>query len=111
VDPSPDANVTGIGMSVALAVGTVVVGTANIPVTGKQLTVSKGNVTVDLNTPVDVTGKQLTIGLNSVVAGISAEAPITGNSLTIQLNSINNQIWKYIDTGTTVDWINIDTAA
>jgi hypothetical protein len=32
VDPSPDATVTGIGMTVALAVGTVVIGTANVSV-------------------------------------------------------------------------------
>ena len=34
VDPSPDAEVTGIGFNASLAVGTVVIGEANVTVTG-----------------------------------------------------------------------------
>ena len=114
VDPGPDANVVGIGMSVTLAVGTVVIGTANVGVTGQQINLAESSVTVDLNTPVDITAvRRMIISTGTVVAGASAEAPVTGNKLTIGLNNdnINVQIWTVINTGTDATWIEVDTAA
>jgi hypothetical protein len=114
VDPSPDANVVGIGMSISLALGTVVIGTANVGVTGQRLNVSESSITVDLNTPVDITPpRRLTITTGIAIAGASAEAPVTGNKLTIGLNNdnINVQIWTVINTGTDATWIEVDTAA
>jgi len=99
-------------MSVALAVGTVVVGTASVPVTGENLlTVSKGNVSIAIGQQIPITGIGLTASLSNVVAGLSVSVPITGLALTTQLNSINIQNWRFINTGTPVDWINVDTAA
>lgn len=111
VDPSPDATVTGIGMTVALAVGTVVIGTANISVTGEQLNISQGTAIGDANTLASVTGIGLNIGVGTVFAGGNTNVDITGNGLTVSLNSINNQIWTVINTGTAATWTEIDTAA
>ena len=111
VDPSPDATVTGIGMTVALAVGTVVIGTANVSVTGEQVNISQGTAIGDANTLASVTGIGLNIGVGTVFAGGNSEINVTGNGLTVSLNSINNQIWTVINTGTAATWTEIDTAA
>ena len=111
VDPSPDATVTGIGMTVSLAVGTVVIGTANVSVTGEQLNISQGTAIGDANTLASVTGIGLNIGVGTVFAGGTSIIIPTGIGLTIALNSINNQIWTEVNTGTDATWTEIDTAA
>jgi len=111
VDPSPDAIVTGIGMTCDLAVGTVIIGTANIDVTGIDLTVGLGTASGEAITLVDVTGIALTLDLGTVFGGASVEVDITGNILTIAQNSISVQSWTKINTGTVVTWTEIDTAA
>ena len=111
VDPSPDATVTGIGITVSLAVGTVVIGTANVSVTGEQLNIAQGTAIGDANTIASVTGIGLNIAVGTVFAGGTSIVIPTGNGLTIALNSINNQIWTEINTGTDATWIEIDTAA
>ena len=111
VDPSPDATVTGIGMTVGLAIGTVVIGTGNVTLTGQQINISQGTAIGDANTIASVTGIGLNIGVGTVFAGTTSVIPVTGNGLTIALNSINNQIWTEISTGTDATWTEIDTAA
>jgi len=111
VDPSPDATVVGIGMTIGLAVGTVVIGTANVSVTGEQLNIAQGSAIGDANTIASVTGIGLNIAVGTVFAGGTSVIIPTGNGLTIALNSINNQIWTEINTGTDATWIEIDTAA
>ena len=111
VDPSPDATVVGIGMTVALAVGTVIAGDANTLVTGEQLNIAQGTAIGDANTIPTITGLRLNTSLGTVFAGTTSVIPVTGNGLTIALNSINNQIWTEISTGTDATWTEIDTAA
>lgn len=111
VDPSPDATVTGIGMTVSLAVGTVVIGTANVSVIGEQLNISQGTAEGIPNTLASVTGIGLNIAVGTVFAGGTSIIIPTGNGLTITLNSINNQIWTEVNTGTDATWTEIDTAA
>ena len=111
VDPSPDATVTGIGMTVSLAVGTVVIGTANVTVSGEQLNLTLNSVEAVPNTLASVTGIGLNIGVGTVFAGGTSIIIPTGNGLTIALNSINNQIWTEVNTGTDATWTEIDTAA
>jgi hypothetical protein len=111
VDPGPDANVVGIGMTVALAVGTVIAGDANTLVTGERLNIAQGTAEGIPNTIASVTGIGLNIAVGTVFAGGNTDVIITGNALTITLNSINNQIWTEINTGTDATWIEIDTAA
>ena len=111
VDPSPDATVTGIGLSASLSLGSVVEADANVTITGSDLVISQGQAELDAVTFAVLTGQQLQIALNSAVAGASAEVSPTGNQLTISLGSINIQSWQIVDTGTTVNWNIIDTAA
>jgi hypothetical protein len=98
-------------MTVSLAVGTVVIGTGNVTLTGQQLNIAQGTAIGDANTIASVTGLRLNTSLGTVFAGTTVVVPITGNGLTISLNSINNQIWTEISTGTDATWIEIDTAA
>lgn len=111
VDPSPDATVTGIGMTVALAVGTVIAGEANVFPTGQQINLSLNSVTADANTIPTITGFGLTSAVGTVFAGGNTDVSITGIGLTVSLNSINNQIWTVINTGSAATWTEIDTAA
>jgi len=111
VDPSPDATVVGIGISVALAVGTVIAGDANTIVTGQQLNIAQGTAIGDANTIASVTGIGLNTAVGTIFAGTTSVIPVTGNALTITLNSINNQIWTEVNTGTDATWTEIDTAA
>jgi hypothetical protein len=76
-------------MTASLAIGTVVIATANADVTGQQLISALGSVNLTANANVNV----------------------TGNTLTMSLNSINNQIWTVVNTGTPANWTEIDTAA
>jgi hypothetical protein len=111
VDPSPDATVTGIGMTIDLSLGTVIIGTAEVSVTGEQLNISLGTAVGEAVTLVSITGIGLKIEEGTVFAGGNSIIDVTGNELTIALNSINNQIWTEISTGTDATWIEIDTAA
>jgi hypothetical protein len=111
VDPSPDATVTGIGITIGLAVGTVVIGTGNVTLTGQQINISQGTAEGVPNTIASVTGIGLKTSVGTVFAGGTSIIQVTGNLLTISLNSINNQIWTEINTGTDATWIEIDTAA
>jgi hypothetical protein len=111
VDPSPDATVTGIGISVALAIGTVVIGTGNVALTGQQINIAQGTAIGDANTIASVTGIGLNTAVGTVFAGGTSIIEVTGNGLTIALNSINNQIWTEVSTGTDATWTEIDTAA
>ena len=111
VDPSPDATVTGIGITIGLAIGTVVIGTGNVTLTGQQINISQGTAIGDANTIASVTGIGLNAGVGTVFAGGTSIIEVTGNLLTISLNSINNQIWTEISTGTDATWTEIDTAA
>jgi hypothetical protein len=111
VDPGPDANVIGIGMTVSLSVGTVIAGEANVFPIGQQINISQGTAEGIPNTIASVTGIGLNTAVGTVFAGGNSVILPTGNGLTIALNSINNQIWTEINTGTDATWIEIDTAA
>ena len=111
VDPSPDATVTGIGMTCDLAVGTVIIGTADISVTGIDLTITLGTASGEAITLVDVTGIALTSILGTAEGAPLTDVSVTGNILTISQNSISVQSWTKINTGTVVTWTEIDTAA
>ena len=99
VDPSPDATVTGIGFGMAVATGTVVIGTAETDITGIAMTAALGQETIDLNTPVDVTGIAMTAVLSEESVVGDATAQCTGIALTMSLNSVNALIWNDVNTG------------
>jgi len=80
LDAGPDATVSGEQVPVYLGDVTVF-GNSNLSLTGQSLSLSLNPVTIKLNTPVNVTGQQLTTTLNSVNASISINAPVTGLQL------------------------------
>ena len=65
VDPSPDAMVTGIGMTATVGVGSVVVATADIDVTGISLTAGIGSLTVTADANIPLTGVSASVSLPS----------------------------------------------
>jgi hypothetical protein len=75
------------------------------------LEIAQGQAELDAVTIASITGQQLNTSLNSAVAGASAEIFPTGNGLTATVDSINVQSWQIVDTGTSVTWNIIDTAA
>jgi len=111
VDPSPDATVVGIGLTASVALGSVIEADADVTITGIGLEIAQGQAELDAVTIAEPTGQQLNTSLNSAVAGASAEVDLTGNQLTITSGSINVQSWQIVDTGISVTWNEIDTAA
>ena len=111
VDPSPDATVVGIGLTASVALGSVIEADADVTITGIGLEIAQGQAELDAVTIAEPTGQQLNTSLNSAVAGASAEVDLTGNQLTITSGSINVQSWQIVDTGNSVTWNEIDTAA
>jgi hypothetical protein len=111
VDPSPDATVVGIGLTASVALGSVVEADADVTITGIGLEIAQGQAELDANTIPDITGQELEIGLRNAVAGASAEIFLTGIGLTATAGSINVQSWQIVDTGNSVTWNEIDTAA
>ena len=110
MDPGPDANITGIQMTMSL--GSIsITADANIDLTGNAMTMVQGSIVVDLNTPVDVTGNALSMALNSVDFDADANVYLTGNQLTMNTGSVYTLIWNRVNTGTTVTWTPVDTAA
>ena len=101
VDPSPDAEVTGIGFASALAVGTVVIGEADVTVVGEGIAAGLGIGTLDAVTPLDLTGISMTANLGSI-ANITGHANVfpTGLSLTMALGTTKTLVWNQVDTGT-----------
>ena len=143
VDPAPDAEITGQAMAMFLSDvevhGDATTGAGDTtmawgdatwgnsrwntgqfvadPDYGQTMTVTLGQETVDLNTPVDVNGFSLTASLNSV-AEVITETKVfpSGNALTFDLaTGTNVLIWNEVNTGTApVDppgWQEVDTNA
>ena len=121
VDPSPDATVTGIGMTVGVGLGSIS-GTAEVDLTGIQLNVNLGTAVLDAVTFASPTGQQLNWSIGDPLVGASAEAPVTGIQVNLALGDEVSQIWTIVDTGTSVSytevstgtsvtWNDIDTAA
>src|SRR5210317_165586 len=111
VDPAPDATVTGIGFSGSLAVGTVVIGEANVTVVGEGFAAGLGVGTLDAVTLADVTGIAMSANLGSVTVTGRANVRLTGFGLTIAEGTNRTLIWNQVNTGTAPTWTEVDTAA
>ena len=115
VDPSPDATVTGIGFSASLAVGTVIVGEANVTVTGTGFAAGLGLGTLDAVTFANVTGIAMSANLGTVTAKGFANVSLTGIGLTMNLNSVNSLVWNEVNTGSAPldppGWVEVPTRA
>jgi len=111
VDPSPDAEVTGIGFDADLAVGTVIAGEANVTVVGEGISMGLGVGTLDAVSFIDVTGIAMSSSVGGVTAIGEATTPTTGINLTIALGTNRTLIWNQVNTGTAPTWTEVDTAA
>ena len=111
VDPSPDATVTGIGFSGSLAVGTVIVGEANVTVIGEGIAAGLGLGTLDAVTFADVTGIAMSASVGSITAKGFANVTLTGFGLTMAEGTNRTLIWNQVNTGTAPIWTEVDTAA
>jgi hypothetical protein len=100
VDPSPDAEVTGIGFSASLAVGTVVIGEANVTVVGEGFGAALGVGNLDAVTFAAVNGISLSANLGSVTTVANANIFPTGIELTMSVGTTKTIIWNQVDTGT-----------
>ncbi len=100
LDPAPDAEVTGIGFQADLAVGTVVVGEANVTVVGEGIAAGLGLGQLDAVTIAAVNGISLSANLGSVTTFGNANVIPTGIGLTSELGTIKTIIWNQVDTGT-----------
>ena len=111
VDPSPDATVTGIGFNASLAVGTVVIGEANVTVVGEGFAAGLGVGNLDAVTPVDLTGISMSANLGSVTVTAEGKVILTGFGLTMAEGTNRTLIWNQVNTGTAATWTEVDTAA
>ena len=115
VDPGPDANITGIGFSGTLAVGTVVAGSADVTVTGTGFAAGLGLGTLFAESLIDVTGIAMTANLGSVTTKGFATVSLTGIGLTMNLNSVNSLVWNEVNTGSAPldppGWVEVPTRA
>ena len=104
-----DVDVTVTGNSLDSTIADVsVTGTANLSLTGIPLTTAVG--TVDHNSTYTVSGEQLTTAIGQAEAD-DASAEITGISLTTATGTVKFIIWSEVDTGTDVNWTEVDIAA
>jgi len=111
VDPSPDAEVTGIGFSASLAVGTVIIGEANVTVVGEGFAAGLGVGNLDAVTLVDLTGIELSANIGSITAKGFANVSLTGFGLTMAEGTNRTLVWNQVNTGTAPTWTEVDTAA
>ena len=111
VDPSPDAEVTGIGFDADLAVGTVIAGEANVTVVGEGISMGLGVGTLDAVSFIDVTGIAMSASVGSVTTKGFANVTLTGFGLTMAEGTNRTLIWNQVNTGTAPIWTEVDTAA
>src|SRR5210317_951474 len=111
VDPSPDAEVTGIGFDADLAVGTVIAGEANVTVVGEGFAAGLGVGTLDAVTQSDVTGIAMSASVGGVTITAEATTNTTGIDLTMALGTNRTIIWNQLNTGTASTCTEVDTAA
>ena len=107
VDPGPDANLTGQQLTLSFN-GTVDIDIAVAAlVTSQSLTLSIGDETVVLNTPVNVTGQNLTTAINSVTITTNTPVNLTGNNLTGRTGQLYVNSWVPVDTGQSINWTEV----
>jgi len=106
VDPGPDANL--IGQQLTLTQGNVDIDIAVVTiVTSQLLSTSLNSVTIDLNTPVSVTGQNLTTAVGSVIIGTNTPVNLTGNSLTGRTGQLYVGAWAPVNTGQSIVWTEV----
>jgi hypothetical protein len=96
---------------VHLAIGTVVIGEANVTVIGEGIAAGLGLGTLDAVTFADVTGIAMSSSLGGVTVIGEATTSTTGIGLTMAEGTNRTLIWNQVNTGTAPTWTEVDTAA
>ena len=100
------------GVSATGSVGSVtVVGTATFAVSGVSATGSVGSITPIFIYSVSGVSGTSAVGTSVEVAGQGLVDDVTGVVLTSAVGSVIIIAWAEIDTGSTVTWTEIETAA
>lgn len=111
-DAGPDANLTGQQLTTVLNNVTTKLDVGVLLTTITPNAISRiGQVTVELKTPVNVTGQALTLALGTANSRVDADVYVTGINLTGTLAQLYPTAWEIINTGQTVNWTPVDTAA
>jgi hypothetical protein len=110
VDPSPDASVTGIGISASLSIGTVVIGTGNVELNGIGFTANLGTAVLDANTIASPNGQEMTMQEGTATATDSVARP-TGIEMSVAQGNARTLIWIPVDPGVGTTWNNVGTGA
>ena len=103
---SADAIVEDVtGSQVTLGIGTVTLtADANLSVTGNALTLGTGTVTVSAGATVSPSGNSLVISSGTVTITGDANVSPTGSALTLATGAIAAITWSEIQPGATMTW-------
>jgi hypothetical protein len=83
----------------------------DVELTGQDLTSTLGSVTAVPGQLVPLTGINLTSSIGNIIVSANANVLLTGQTLTTNIGSLKFVIWSRVDTGISVDWTEVDTAA
>jgi len=85
--------------------------TGSVVPTGSEITVTTGTAVLDANTIVDVTGQQLNTSTGTLGFKSSGSVQLTGNQVNIALGDEVSQVWRIVDTGTSVAYTEVSTGS
>ena len=86
-------------------------GTANVPVTGLNASITLGDETAFTDVTVEVTGQDIgTVEVNSVEIDLNTPVDLTGQQLNTALNNPLITAWSNVDPGVTNTWTEVNTS-
>jgi hypothetical protein len=110
-DPEPDVSLTGEQIDFTIGIETIV-GTANVPVTGIEITTFIGDEDAFTNVTAQVSGQQIgPFVIGDYAAGISILVEPTGVTSTASTGIIGLNAWAVVDPGNAPTWTVVDIAA
>jgi len=111
LDADPDANISGIELTIATGDLTDILADANVTPDSIALSVALGDEEAIPNTIASPIGLSLTMALDSVDNTGDANVSVTGVALTASLASVFPLIWNEVQTNSDATWTEVDTAA
>ena len=111
LDADPDANISGIELTIATGDLTDILADANVTPDSIALSVALGDEEAIPNTIASPIGLSLTMSLDSVDITGNANVSVTGFALTTSLTSVFPLIWNEVQTNSDATWTEVDTAA
>lgn len=113
-----------VNASIAIHDAISIIGTANVNLSGQQLTLTEGiidpnpdanligeqltttlgSVGIEIITIVQLTGQELTLTQGSVSISLGINVELTGNNLTMSTGRLYVSAWTPVDTGQSITW-------